>query len=152
MAIRGTRVWQDDQVAEVEAAIDRYFDNRWAVRTIRHKDGTVDEEEYMRPPTMAGLALALGVTRMTILNYSERDEFMPVIARAKMRIAEWWEEALASGQSSNGAKFALEVNHRYGKEDEGQGTGEGFTMQVLPPAPAQDIKALPKWEPDRKDE
>jgi hypothetical protein len=151
MATRGTRVWKDGQAAEVEAAIEEYFDSLVKTRIIKRKvDGewVQEEEEYMAPPTMAGLALALGVTRPTILNYAERDEFYPVITRAKLRLAEWWESALASGQASNGARFALEVNHRYGKEDQDEREGDGFTMQVLPPAPKEQIKAIPMWEPE----
>jgi hypothetical protein len=77
---------------------------------------------------------------------------IPIIARAKGRIAEWWEEALANREASNGAKFALEVNHGYGREDREGGTGEGFAVQVIPPAEGEQLKAIPKWKPEGDDD
>lgn len=159
MAERGKLALTDPE--EVEAQIEAYFLSRMRKRYV--PTGKVDgqliyeAEEYMAPPTMAGLALALGVTRTTILYYSKgegkRDErLIPIIARAKGRIAEWWEEALANREASNGAKFALEVNHGYGREDREGGTGEGFTTQVIPPAAGEQLKAIPKWKPEGDDD
>lgn len=150
MAERGTRVWTDP--AELEGLIEDYFRSRWETRKIKQRgaDGkTVEfEEDYMRPPTMAGLARHLGVVRNTLLNYSERDEFAPLLAHAKNRVAEWWEEGLAAREVSNGARFALEVNFGYGREDQEGGTGAAFTQNVIPPATSEDLKAIPKWEED----
>lgn len=151
MATRGRRAWNDP--AELEELIEDYFQSRWETRTIkqRAKDGSVIEfeEEYMRPPTMAGLARHLGVVRKTLLNYAERDEFTPLLAHAKNRVAEWWEEGLAVREVSNGARFALEANHGYGREDQESGSGAAFTQNVIPPASAETIKAIPKWEDDQ---
>lgn len=151
MAIRGTLAFTDPE--ELERRIEEYFDSRWSTRTITAKDGTTWDEPYMRPPTMAGLALALDTTRQTLLAYSRgdgsRDErFVPIIARAKMRIAEFAEEALYVREASNGAKFALEANHGYGREDREGGTGDGFEVKVIPPAYGEAIKAIPKWQPE----
>lgn len=159
MADRGTLALTDP--AEVEEKIEAYFQSRIRKRYV--PTGKVDgqmiyeQEEYMAPPTMAGLALALGVTRVTLMHYGKGVEprdpaFIPIIARAKGRIAEWWEEALANREASNGAKFALEVNHKYGREDEGGGSGDGFTVQVVPPASDDTIKAIPKWNPEGGDD
>lgn len=98
----------------------------------------------MRPPTMAGLALALNTTRMTLLNYKGREEFFPVIHRALTRIAEFAEEALYTRDGVTGARFSLEVNHRYGREDDGRVEG-GFNQLVISPAIEADRKAIPKW-------
>lgn len=150
MAKRGTRVWKDDQVDEVNQQIEEYFQSRWEKRTIkqRQSDGSTTEfeEEYMRPPTMAGLALALGVDRNTLINYAERDEFRIVLTRAKTRIAEFAEEALYTREAATGARFALEVNHRYGREETAQGAE--FVQNVIAPAqPGQTVLAVAKWEP-----
>lgn len=155
MATRGTLAFTDPE--ELEQRIEEYFDSRWSTRTITAKDGTTWDEPYMRPPTMAGLALALDTTRQTLLAYSRgdgsRDErFVPIIARAKMRIAEFAEEALYVREASNGAKFALEVNHGYGREDREGGTGDGFEVKVIPPAYGEAIKAIPKWQPEGDDD
>lgn len=155
MAKRGQLAFTDPE--ELERRIEEYFDSRWSTRTITAKDGTTWDEPYMRPPTMAGLALALGCTRVTLMHYGRGDEprdaaFIPIIARAKMRIAEFAEEALYAREASNGAKFALEVNHGYGREDREGGTGDGFEVKVIPPAYGEAIKAIPKWQPEGDDD
>jgi hypothetical protein len=134
---------------------DEYFDSLWQERTIRQRgaDGQMVEwtEQYMRPPTMAGLALHLNVTRQTLLNYGQgkgnRDDlFVPVIARAKMRIAQYAEEALYTREASTGAQFALRVNHGYGAEGQA-GSGDAFEVKIIPPAATKEQLAIPKWEP-----
>lgn len=147
---------------DVEQKIEAYFQSRLRTRFVptgrdpKTGDMIYEREEYMAPPTMAGLALALGVTRVTLLFYSKgegtRDpRLIPILARAKMRIAEWWEEALADRGAATGAQFALRVNHNYGLEDQAGG-GSGFTQNVIPPASADQIEAVPKWNPEGDDD
>ncbi len=147
MAMRGVRVWTDP--AELEKLIEDYFDSLVKVRKFRGKgeDGKPIEweEEYTKPPTMAGLAHHLGVIRQTLINYQGREEFIPVLARAKNRVAMFAEEALYHRESSTGAQFALRVNHKYGEENAG-GTGEAFVQQVIPPAQSDLIEAIPVWD------
>ena len=156
MATRGVLAFTD--VANLEARIDLYFEGLTKIRKFKGKgdDGKPIEweESYQLPPTMAGLALALDTTRVTLLHYSKGKEprdiaFIPVIARAKMRIAEFAEQALYTREAGSGAQFALRVNHRYGEEDQGgDGTGEGFTMKVISPAMSEGEQlAIPKWTP-----
>jgi len=159
MAKTGLHAFTDPQ--ELEERIDDYFRSLWQTRKMRSKgeDGKwVEwEEEYQRPPTMAGLALALDVTRVTLLHYGRGDtnrdpSFIPIIARAKTRIAQFAEEALYVREASNGAKFALEVNHGYGREDRDGGTGDGFHVLTIPPGSQDDLKAIPKWHPEGDDD
>jgi len=159
MAQRGILAFTD--TAALEARIEEYFQSRWQTRKMRSKapDGSWNEweESYRLPPTMAGLALALDTNRTTLLHYGKgegtRDSgFIPVIARAKTRIAEFAEEALYAKEASIGARFALEVNHGYGREDREGGTGDGFNVLVIPPARSDVINAIPKWEPEGSDD
>jgi hypothetical protein len=155
MAKRGQLAFTDPEA--LEERIEEYFQSRTRKRKIYPRDGDPYEEEYQVPPTMAGLALALDTTRQTLLAYGRGDEprdpaFVPIIARAKMRIAEFAEEALYVREASNGAKFALEVNHGYGREDREGGTGEGFAVQVIPPAAGEQLKAILKWKPEGDDD
>jgi len=154
MAQRGQLAFTDPE--ELEQRIEEYFASRIKRRKVFPKDGDPYEEEYQVPPTMAGLALALDTTRVTILHYGrgdgERDpRFISIIARAKMRIAEFAEEALYTQQASRGAAFALTVNHGYGKEAEG-GAGEGLSVVMIPPAGEPAQKAIPKWQPGGEDD
>lgn len=155
MAQRGKLAFTDPE--ELEQRIEEYFESRWSTRTITAKDGTTWEEPYMRPPTLAGLALALDTTRQTLLAYSRGDgsrddRFVPIIARAKMRIAEFAEEALYVREASNGAKFALEVNHGYGREDLSDGDAEVFRSETIAPRAIEDrTQAVPRWEPQTEE-
>ena len=140
------RIWECPEAMRIE--IEEYFQSRWETRKIRQRvDGEVQEweEQYMRPPTMAGLALALGVHRKTLINYAKRDELAPVLEAAKHRIAEFAEEALYTREASNGARFALTVNHKYGVEED-QTEGQAFTMRIEPPVEAGGQRAIPRWD------
>jgi hypothetical protein len=153
MAKTGTLAFTDPD--EMERQINAYFDGLIQTRKMKTRaaDGSIVEweETYHRPPTMAGLALALNMTRVGLMNYRERDGFLPVLSRAKGRIAEFAEEALYTREASNGARFALEVNHGYGRED-GDGDGDGaFVMKIIAPTGAQNL-AIAKWEPRESDE
>jgi hypothetical protein len=138
---------------ELEELVDEYFQSRWTTRTIRQntKEGVVEfEEEYMRPPTMAGLARHLGVVRDTLWRMqrdrgNDDDPIRPVIVRALNRIAEWSEEALYTREGVTGARFTLEVNHGYGRE-QGAGGGSGFMQQITPPRTDTETRAIPKWD------
>lgn len=64
-----------------------------------------------RPPTVTGLALALGFnTRLSLLNYQGKTEFMNTITRAKARIEQYTEERLFDRDGTNGARFSLTNN------------------------------------------
>ena len=64
-----------------------------------------------RPPTVTGLALALGfTTRTSLLNYQGKREFMDTITRAKTRIEAYAEERLFDRDGTNGAQFSLRNN------------------------------------------
>lgn len=159
MAKRGTLAISD--LSQLEDAIEAYFDSRMATRMVPvgKVDGEIsyEREEYMKPPTISGLALALGIDRRTFLRYlngegTRSEELSQALSRARLRAAEWWEEALAVREASNGARFWLETSGEIGNEDEGGGTGEGFAVQVIPPAAGEQLKAIPKWEPEGDDD
>lgn len=66
-----------------------------------------------RPPTVTGLALALGfATRDALLRYQAKKEFNEAITRAKTRIEMYTEERLFDKEGSNGAKFSLQNNFK----------------------------------------
>lgn len=66
-----------------------------------------------KPPTVTGLALALGfTTRLSLLNYQGKKEFMNTITRAKTMIEEYAESRLFDRDGSNGAQFSLRNNFR----------------------------------------
>jgi hypothetical protein len=64
-----------------------------------------------KPPTITGLALALGfATRKSLLDYQAKAEFMNIITEAKLRVEEYAEEQLYSTNGYIGARFTLVQN------------------------------------------
>ena len=71
-----------------------------------------------RPPTITGLALALGFTsRQALLNYQEKLEFVDTVTRAKMRVEAYCEERLFDKDGQRGAQFSLALNFKWRQED-----------------------------------
>jgi hypothetical protein len=151
MADRGRLAFNSPE--ELEEAILDYFSGLqiWHDEHVVRGEGE-NREEFTRkvlikdaPPTVAGLARHLGVVHRTLRNYKHRDEFAAVIARALNAIAEYAETRLYDKSGSNGARFALEVNHGYGIEDEHGADGEAFQMNVIAPG-GEAALAIPKFE------
>ena len=108
---------------QMQKAIDKYFkecenkpllDEKGHVLTDKHGNPVIISGP---PPTITGLALALGFTnRQSLLNYQERDEFFDTITRAKTRVEQYAEERLFDKDGANGAKFSLANNFKGWKE------------------------------------
>ena len=140
-------------VQYLEDCIAAYWDSRTATRKVYPRDGDPYEEEYTRPPTMAGLARAVGVSRMTLWRYLHRRDDLPsdlllVLSRACDEISEHIEEALYNRETYQGARFTLEANHRYGREDERGGAGGSFSQTIIAPVEREDEEplAIPRWD------
>ncbi len=66
-----------------------------------------------KPPTITGLALALGfTTRQGLLNYQGKKEFLDTITRAKAKVEQYTEERLFDRDGTNGAQFSLRNNFK----------------------------------------
>lgn len=115
MAGGAPRKWKS--VSAMQKAIDAYFkecvgepfvdEDGYAVRD---KNG-VPIIINAKPPTITGLALALGFTgRQALIDYQARPEFADTITRAKARCEEYAESRLYDRDGANGAKFSLGCN------------------------------------------
>lgn len=108
---------------EIQEKIDAYFEECKG-RVLRNDDDSIARDKYglpvivdARPPTITGLALALGFTsRQALLNYQAKDEFVDTITRAKSRVECYAEERLYDKDGANGAKFNLANNFEGWKE------------------------------------
>lgn len=104
---------------EIEGKIEAYFEECKG-ELLANDDGTPMMDKFGRPifinrhpPTVTGLALALGFnSRMSLINYQGKKEFMDTITRAKARIEAYTEERLFDKDGSNGAQFSLKYNFR----------------------------------------
>lgn len=87
-------------VEELSALVDAYFER---------------VEQADRPPTLAGLALALGAHKATIMRYiaaDDEDEICDVLKKARLRVEGFHEERLA-GPNCSGSIFWLKANAAY---------------------------------------
>ena len=102
------------EAAKMQEAIDAYFETCQGKPYIDDNgDPLIDKNgNYVmvgaKPPTVTGLALALGFnTRLSLINYQGKPEFMNTVTRAKTRIEEYAETRLFDRDGVQGAKFSL---------------------------------------------
>lgn len=122
---------------EIQKLIDEYFES------CKGEPLMVDGEPFpdknglpvminARPPTVTGLALALGFhSRQSLLNYQAKKEFVDTITRAKMRVEEYCETRLFDRDGQRGAEFNLRYNFRWAQEeksDDEEGSAGGIVM------------------------
>lgn len=85
-----------------------------------------------KPPTVTGLALALGfASRQSLLEYQAKKEFADTVTRAKSRIEEYAEARLFDRDGVNGAKFSLINNFRGWGEKPKEEQDYGSNMVAL---------------------
>ena len=146
MAGGAPRKWKS--VKAMQEAIDAYFKKCEGEPLI--VDGAVAVDKYgspiiinVRPPTITGLALALGFTgRQALIDYQGRPEFADTVTRAKSRCEEYAESRLYDKDGANGAKFSLGCNFGWRATEEKAETAAGGIV-LLPavmdtPKPPED--------------
>ena len=102
---------------EIEEKINEYF-GECKGKVLKDNGGNVVFDKFgqpvivdSHPPTVTGLALALGfASRQALLNYQGKKEFNDTITRAKTKVEQYAEERLFDKDGSNGAKFSLANN------------------------------------------
>ena len=121
-------------VKALAAAIDKYFESCEG-RPLTDEKGAVVVDKHgqpvlvgARPPTVTGLALALGfASRQALINYQAKPEFNDTIMRAKTRCEEYAEARLYDRDGSRGAEFSLKYNFRWGEQQqEKENVDDGF--------------------------
>jgi len=112
-------------VEELQKDIDLYFnecDSHTEKVTRKYKkivgDAVVEFEEIIdesRPliPSIAGLAYHIGVSRLTLYNYSESEKFFNTIKRARDKILGNIENALLNSENPSAGKIFLAKNYGY---------------------------------------
>lgn len=109
---------------EIQTKIDNYFEKcNGELLTDKAGNFVLDKNGNpvrigARPPTITGLALALGFnSRQSLLNYQAKKEFVDTITRAKARVEQYTEERLFDKDGANGAKFSLANNFKGWKDE-----------------------------------
>ena len=123
---------------EMQKAIDQYFKDCEGEKAL-DKDGQPIWTKYgwlytvdPKPPTITGLALALGFTsRLALLNYEDKPEFVNTVTRAKAQVEAYAESRLFDKDGANGAKFSLANNFKAWKEkQEVELTGNVIKVEI----------------------
>ena len=111
-------------VKELDDKVEEFFTSEDAF-IINYKDG---EEDKIFAPTMAGLALHLGVDRRTLVNYSNKEEYFPTIRKARARIESHLEKKLY-GNNVTGLIFNLKNNFDWKDKTEVEQTNVELTHE-----------------------
>lgn len=125
-------------VADLQAAIDAYFD-KCKGKPLLDDDGHVLTDKKglpivvgAEPPTVTGLALALGFSsRQSLLNYQGRKQFLDTITRAKSRCEAYAEGRLFDRDGSRGAEFSLKYNFHWEDQQGSGGTSDDGFLEAL---------------------
>lgn len=109
---------------EMQNVIDQYFKDCEGIKALDEDGNPRVSAKYgwlyeiePKPPTVTGLALALGFnSRLALLNYQDKDEFVNTVMRAKSQIEAYAEARLFDKDGANGAKFSLANNFKAWRE------------------------------------
>ena len=129
-------------VNEIEGKIDAYF-KECEGEILKDDNGKTVLNKFgnpvvinRKPPTVTGLALALGFTsRLDLLRYQGKEEFCNTITRAKARVEQYAEERLFDRDGSNGAQFSLRNNFKgwdADKKNDDSGDGKITIVNNIP--------------------
>ncbi len=122
-------------VGEIQEKIDAYF-AQCEGKPLTDEDGNplLDKRGNVilvgiHPPTITGLALALGFkSRQSLLDYQAKKEFSDTVTRAKMQVEAYAEERLFDRDGQRGAEFTLKYNFRWEQDWERDGNAGGVVM------------------------
>lgn len=146
---------------QIQGLIDKYFKDCEG-KVLTDKEGEPIINKYgqvvvigAKPPTITGLALALGFnSRTSLLNYQDKPEFMNTITQAKARVEEYAESRLFDKDGANGAKFSLTNNFK-GWNEKNQteisgpgGAGLKIVFENLKPPKAEEDDIEDDFEDD----
>lgn len=103
--------------ADIDSKADEYF--------ISCASGSV-------PPTLSGLALALGFSsRTALLGFNASPEIMFALERAKSRVENYTEALLYSRDGVRGAELSLRTNFGWGKDEKDSASPDFGKIEVL---------------------
>ena len=104
---------------EIKKRINTYFESRYGQVLDKGRNPVYDADgnpvyEIVRPPTLSGLALAIGLeSREELMTFTSNKSIMREIHKAILRVEEYAEERLFSKDSNTaGIKLYLAVNFK----------------------------------------
>ena len=123
---------------EMQIKIEKYFKSCEG-KPAKNADGNIALDKYgnpivigAKPPTITGLALALGFnSRQSLLNYQGKKEFLDTITRAKSIVEEYAEQRLFDRDGVQGAKFSLTNNFKGWRDKPLEDTSPESVVQIV---------------------
>lgn len=103
--------------------------------TVRH---------WLRPPSLAGLCLHLGISRDTWASYAQDERMAPVVELARAVMEDYWTAQL-EGKGAAGARFALSSNYGWRERHEvemGPRSARVMTASAAAAMPMEEREAL----------
>ena len=117
---KGGRPLAFNSVEELEEKIEAYF--------VSEDCYLVQGDDSIYAPTMSGLALYLGVSRATIVNYSYKEQYFDTIKKARSKIETHLEQKLY-GNTVTGVIFNLKNNFNWKDKSEVENTNVEVTHE-----------------------
>ena len=127
---------------QLQAAVDEYFKSCEGAPAYDKKGLPIMKRNGQQrivgetPPTITGLALSCGFKdRRNFNRQKERSAaFADVVSLARLRIENYWEEALYDEETYRGARYMLRAAFGWGKQDCGTAT-PAPTVRIVNRAP-----------------
>ena len=121
---------------EMRVKIDAYFKECEGKALVDHMGDPVLDRwgspiiYGAKPPTITGLALALGFkTRTSLIKYQNKKEFNDLILEAKSRVEEYCERQLFTRDGAKGAQFSL--MHNFGWKNPADEEESGPAVKII---------------------
>lgn len=120
-------------IEELEKKINLYFEYCDNFTKTIYEDGEEKIISAPKPYTVTGLALYLGMSKDTLINYHGKAGYKDIIERAKLRIHAYAEEQLFTNNRQAAMIFNLKNNWGW-KDKTEQEVDLNNTIQVIPPS------------------
>lgn len=129
---------RDKTPEELQALVDAYFQScRGSPLYDQEGNPALDKQGLpimvgACPPTVSGLALALGfLGRRELLCYRGKKKYRETVERARLRVEEYCESQLFDKDRRQGAEFALRSNFHWGQEEDDKKKTEDSSGGVI---------------------
>ena len=111
---------------ELKTKIDEYFNNCYITK--KDKKG-IEYKENIRPLTILGMCLYLDISRETLREYMDKEDFVDTIKKAKMRIESYAEDYLFESKNPAGVIFNLKNNFNWKDKQEIETTNKTIIVE-----------------------
>ena len=101
----------------------------------------VTVRQWLRPPSLAGLCLRLGISRETWSSYGQDEKLCGVVEQARAVMEDYWTAQL-NGKGAAGARFALSSNYGWRERHEVEMGPRSAKVMAASSVPLEEREAL----------